>query len=219
MRLDRHYAFKHVIAPRFDRVEMAPANLEDDSRRGRSDHPHGWLLAGLPQLGADGMVRIAEFNARRPFHPERLRAPVDLLLAGVVRSRGLLWLANRPGQVMWLESAGGGLRVACAGKWLAAMTAAEAAKVDAERRIFAELRWDYLFGDRHTAMTVLACGADPAEILDALNGALLTDEEMAAPQGWSHYRDPFGDRREDPCDETPGAAEETSSDRNGHLES
>ena len=86
---------------------MALSHLEDDSRRGRSDHPHGWLLAGLPPLGADGRVRIVEFNARRPFHPQRLHAAVDLLLAGVVRPRGRLWLANRPDQVMWLESAGG----------------------------------------------------------------------------------------------------------------
>jgi G3E family GTPase len=201
-----------------DRVEMALANLEDDSPRGRSDHPHGWLLAGLPPLVADGMVRIVEFNARRPFHPERLHAAVDLLLGGVVRSRGRLWLANRPDQVMWLESAGGGLRVACAGKWLAAMTTAEAVKVDAERRIFAELQWEYRFGDRHTAMTALVCGAEPAEILDALNGALLTDEEMAAPQEWGRYPDPFGDWHEDPCDETSGVAEEVSSDRDRRLE-
>jgi hypothetical protein len=73
---------------------------------------------------------------------------------------------------MWLESAGDGLRVACAGKWLAAMTPAEVATVDPERRLFADLRWEFRFGDRHTSMAMLVCGADPAEILDALNGAL-----------------------------------------------
>jgi hypothetical protein len=98
------------------------------------------------------------------------------------------------------------------------MTAAEAANVDAERRIFAELQWEYRFGDRHTAMTVLVCGAEPAEILDALNGALLTDEEMAAPQEWSRYQDPFGAWHEDPCDETSGVTEEVSSDRDGQRE-
>jgi hypothetical protein len=99
------------------------------------------------------------------------------------------------------------------------MTTAEAAKVDAERRIFAELQWEYRFGDRHSAMTVLVCGAQPAEILDALNGALLTDEEMAAPREWSRYPDPFGDWHEDPCDEISGVAEEVSSDQDGRLES
>jgi G3E family GTPase len=211
----RRLAPRARITVGIDRVEMALSHLEDDSRRGRSDHPHGWLLAGLPPLGADGMVRIVEFNARRPFHPQRLHAAVDLLLAGVVRTRGRLWLANRPDQVMWLESAGGGLRVACAGKWLAAMTAAEEAETDSERRIFAELQWEYRFGDRHTAMTVLVCGAEPTEILDALGGALLTDRELAAPQEWSRYQDPFGDWHQDPCDEASDSAAEVSSDRDG----
>jgi G3E family GTPase len=214
----RRLAPRARITVGLDRVEMALANLEADSRRGRSDQPHQWLLAGLPPLGAEGAVKIIEFNARRPFHPGRLHAAVDLLLTGVVRARGRLWLANRPDQVMWLESAGGGMRVASAGKWLAAMTAAEAAGVDAERRIFAELQWEYRFGDRHTAMTVLVCGADPADILDALNGALLTDEEMAAPREWSRYQDPFGDWHEDPCDEIPGVTPHASSDTDGRRE-
>jgi G3E family GTPase len=208
----RRLAPRARITVGLDRVDMALANLEDDSRRGRSDHPHGWLLAGRPPLGADGMVRIVEFNARRPFHPERLHAAVDLLLTGVVRARGRLWLASRPDQVMWLESAGGGLRVGCAGKWLAAMTAREVATVDAERRLFAELQWEYRFGDRHTAMTVLVCGAEPPDVLDALYGALLTDAEMVAPREWRGYPDPFGDWHQDPCDEISDAAAEVASD-------
>ena len=83
---------------------------------------------------------------------------------------------------MWLESAGGGLRVSSAGKWLAALTEPELAQVDAERRIFAELMWDERYGDRHTAMTILMCGASAAEIRDGLDGALLTDDELASPQ-------------------------------------
>jgi G3E family GTPase len=208
----RRLAPRARITVGLDRVDMALANLEDDSRRGRSDHPHGWLLAGRPPLGAEGAVQILEFNARRPFHPERLHAVVDLLLTGVVRARGRLWLASRPDQVMWLESAGGGMRVACAGKWLAAMNAREASSVDPERRLFAELQWEYRFGDRHTAMTVLVCGAQPPDLLDALHGALLTDTEMAQPRQWSGYPDPFGDWHEDPCDESSGAAEEVTSD-------
>jgi hypothetical protein len=45
----------------------------------------------------------------------------------------------------------------------------------------------------------LACGASTAEIRDALEGALLTDDELACPQDWVGYEDPFGDWHEDPC--------------------
>ena len=110
---------------------------------------------------------------------------------------------------MWLESAGGGLRVSSAGKWLAALTGPELADVDAERRVFAELIWDDQYGDRHTAMTVLVYGAHAAEILDALDGALLTDKEVRIPQDWIRYDDPFGDWHEDPCAAPANDAEDT----------
>ncbi|MDR3662597.1 MAG: GTP-binding protein [Mycobacterium sp.] len=180
-------------------VDSALSTLWPDARLGREDGPHGSLLAGQPSLKPEGPVQIVEFNARRPFHPERLHDAIDHLLEGVIRTRGRIWLANRPNHVMWLESAGGGLRVSNAGKWIAAMTASEAAYVDLERRALADLRWDRDSGDRHTAMTVLVCGARPDDVTDALNNALLTDAEFATPHAWSGYPDPFGDWHEEPC--------------------
>jgi G3E family GTPase len=180
-------------------IEHALDNLYRDARRGRSDDPHGPLLAGQPSLDSRGPVNLVEFNAQRPFHPQRLHACLDLLLEGVIRTRGRLWLASQPDQAMWLESAGGGLRVGSAGKWLAALTGPELADIDAERRAFAELRWDEQHGDRHTAMTILMCGAHADAILRGLNRALLTDDELRSPQDWMHYNDPFGDWHEDPC--------------------
>ena len=100
---------------------------------------------------------------------------------------------------MWLESAGGGLRVSSAGKWLAAMTSQEVAYANPQRRAFANLMWDSRFGDRHTAMAVLVCGADVGEIRAALTGALLTDDEMAVPGEWPAHPDPFDEFHEDPC--------------------
>ncbi|WP_078311179.1 MULTISPECIES: GTP-binding protein [unclassified Mycobacterium] len=196
----RRLAPRARITARVGRVEQALDHLEDDARCGRADDPHGALLAGQPSLAVDGRIALVEFNARRPFHPERLHAAIDLLLDGVIRTRGRLWLATQDRQAMWLESAGGGLRVSAAGKWLAAMDSAEVRQADLERRAFADLMWDYRFGDRHTAMTVLVCGAESAEVLDALRGALLTDDEMARPASWEEFSDPFGDWHEDPCE-------------------
>lgn len=201
-----------------DDIEEALDNLYRDARRGRSDDPHGPLLAGQPPLESRGPISLVEFNARRPFHPQRLHACLDLLLDGVIRTRGRLWLANKPDRPMWLASAGAGLRVGSAGKWLAAMTGPERDGVDAERRALAELGWDDRHGDRHTAMAILVCGARPADILDALHGALLTEEELQRPLDWIGYDDPFGDWHEDPCAELAEAADDAArySKQDGH---
>jgi G3E family GTPase len=197
-----------------EHAELALAHLEPDTRRGRSDDPHRPLLAGEPPLHADAQVTLMEFNARRPFHPQRLHTAIDVLLEGVVRTRGRLWLAGRAEGAMWLESAGGGLRVSAAGKWLAAMPTQELAYVNPERRAFADLMWDQRFGDRHTAMAILLCGADAAEIHGALADALLTDDEMLAPQRWTDYPDPFGDWHEDPCQPSEANADAALYDTN-----
>ncbi|WP_125079542.1 ribosome hibernation factor-recruiting GTPase MRF [Mycobacterium sp. P7213] len=193
-----------------DRLEQALTHLDDGARRGRGDDPHAPLLAGQPPLRAEGSVELIEFHARRPFHPQRLHAALDALLDGVIRARGRLWLANRGQRAIWLESAGGGLHTSAVGKWLAAMTAEEAARVSAERHAFADLIWDHRYGDRHTSLVILVCGARPEQIREALSGALLTDDELRRPNQWAGYPDPFGDHHQEPCDETPTATADIS---------
>jgi G3E family GTPase len=193
-----------------DRIEDVLNNLYRDARRGRSDDPHDPLLAGQPPLDSRGPISLVEFNTRRPFHPRRLHDCLDVLLDGVIRTRGRLWLASRPEHAVWLESAGAGLAVSLAGKWLAALTPSELAGIPPERRAFAELGWDEHNGDRHTAMTILVCGAKPADIEDALNGALLTDEELLLSPDWFAKDDPFVDCHEEPCaDSADGGADNT----------
>ncbi|MCT7657922.1 ribosome hibernation factor-recruiting GTPase MRF [Mycobacterium deserti] len=183
------------------RAETALANLEPDSRRGRSDNPHDPLLAGQPSLASDGDVGLLLFSARRPFHPQRLHAALDVLLDGVVRARGRLWLANRFDDVMWLESAGRGMHFEYAGRWLAAMSTSEQAYADPQRAALAAADWHDRLGDRHVSIAVLVCGAKPDDVVAALRGALLTSQEWARPEEWSTYPDPFGDWHDEPCDE------------------
>lgn len=193
----RRLAPRAWIVHRLQHVEEAIANLDGKARRGRGDDPLGPLLAGEPPLDVDGEVGIVEFVSARPFHPERLHDALDVLLTGVVRTRGRIWLANHPEQVMYLESAGCGMRSSTAGKWLAAMSDPEVAYVEPERRALAGLVWDDKYGDRRTSMTILICGAPRNEIEEALEDALLTDDEMDRPECWSEYPDPFGDWHEE----------------------
>jgi G3E family GTPase len=177
------------------------ADLPAEARRGRPDDVHAALLRGRPPLGGDCGVRLVGFSARRPFHPGRLHDALDVLLDGVVRTRGRIWLATRPDAVLWLESAGGGLRVGHAGDWLAGAGDEAWEAAAPERRALAALGWHPLFGDRAQDLVVLTHAADPDEIDTHLREALLTDLELAAGEGaWRTLPDPFGWWHTDPCE-------------------
>jgi G3E family GTPase len=166
------------------------SQLPADARRGRPDNAHGPLLRGEPPLHPEDGFELLLFSERRPFHPERFHACIDVLLDGVVRTKGRFWLASRPDAALWLESAGGGLQIGHAGPWLAAVD--DWTGVDDDRRAMAALSWDPYYGDRGNEIVVLTDGADHAEITEALRDALVTDAELAAGlSAWDGYRDPF----------------------------
>jgi len=206
------------MAPRLASSDLAISHLDrslllDDlpagARRGRPDTPHAALLRGQPPLHPQAGVQMITFTARRPFHPERLHTAIDVLLDGVVRARGRIWLATRPDACLWLESAGGGLQVGHVGDWLATADDDAWDSADPERRTAAALRWHPRWGDRVQELTVLLHDADPDDIDAALRAALLTDTEISAGEAaWQAYPDPFGWWHTDPCDDlTPEPAQ------------
>jgi G3E family GTPase len=176
------------------------AAIPGGARRGRITGAHDPLLRGQPPLDPDCGVAVVEFHADRPFHPARLHDAIDILLDGVVASRGRLWLATQPDEALWLESAGGGLRIATGGRWLAAMTEPEVDAADPERVAMAALRWHPIHGDRTSSIVAISHRTEPARIRWALSSALLTDTELAlGQQGWDRFADPFGVTHADPC--------------------
>ncbi|MDV7243918.1 MULTISPECIES: ribosome hibernation factor-recruiting GTPase MRF [Rhodococcus] len=197
-------------------VERLLLEIPSGARRGELTNAHSPLLRGQPPLSHDCGVMIVEFSANRPFHPERLHEAIDVLLEGVVTARGRVWVATQPDEALWLESAGGGLRVASADRWLAAMTPAEQDQVPTARRAMAALCWDERFGDRHSSMVVLVHAADPSDIDRTLQWALVTDEELADEAAWESWPDPFGQFHEDPCDSSESPYAEPDSSREGH---
>ncbi|MFP5019761.1 ribosome hibernation factor-recruiting GTPase MRF [Pseudonocardia phyllosphaerae] len=176
--------------------------LPAEARQGVPSGVHDPLLRGAPPLEAENGVRTLLFSARRPFHPDRLHDAIDSLLDGVVRARGRIWLATRPDAVLWLESAGGGMRIGHAGEWLAGADEQAWAEAGDERRALASLAWHPRWGDRAQDVVVLCHHADPDEIDAALRGALLTDAEITAGEdAWSALPDPFGWAHDEPCED------------------
>ena len=65
------------------------------------------------------------YRANRPFHPVRFLAYANAEWTGVIRSKGIFWLASRHDMAMSWGQAGGSVKVDPAGRWAASFTAAE----------------------------------------------------------------------------------------------
>ncbi len=206
------------LAPSAPRGHLAGVDLSTllaaipaHARRGEVGDAHGPLLFGAPPLEPECGVALTVFTNLRPFHPHRLHDAIDVLLDGVVRARGRVWVASQPDVVLWLESAGGGLRVGHAGAWLAALDDQAWERATPQRRTKAALDWHPRYGDRRQELVILSHLASPDAITAALGDALLTDDELAAgADTWRHYPDPFGDWHTDPCTDTPADAGTTA---------
>jgi G3E family GTPase len=196
---------RRLDAPSIPDVTPLLRELHPDDRRGVPDDPHGPLLRGQPPLTRDVGVSLLHVGLRTPFHPQRLHEAFDVLLTGTVRVRGRVWVASRPDHALWIESAGGGLQIGMAGRWLASAGDEAWEAVDAERRASASLRWDERWGDREQQLVILVHDAEPADVIAALDLALLTEEELAlGADAWRRFDDPFGMAHTDPCDELEG---------------
>ncbi|OTF07999.1 GTP-binding protein, partial [Halorubrum sp. SD612] len=116
------------------------------------------------------------YRRRRPFHPDRLAALLRDLPDDVVRSKGTLWVAGTD-QRQQVGQAGRSVRVEALGPWIASLPSVERDMLRSNRP---ELAWDDDHGDRRTEFVVIGTGIDEAALVDRLDDALLTDDELAA---------------------------------------
>ncbi|WBB95991.1 GTP-binding protein [Solwaraspora sp. WMMA2080] len=149
-------------------------------------------LIGVHEPVADCGVVSAVFRARRPLHPARLYAALADVTAGPLRSRGHLWLANRPEAVIGWECAGGGLTLRTLGRWLVDLPDEQWEQASPQRRLAAALDWDPYYGDRHSNLVFVGVDFDPVDLHRRLAACLLTDAELADGEaGWRNLPDPF----------------------------
>jgi G3E family GTPase len=131
------------------------------------------------------------WRAHRPFHPERFWRWFNAEHPGLLRVKGLVWLATRNALVggvsrtRWQNSCGG------AGIWWAALPREE---WPAEEQALARIRenWREPYGDRRQELALLGESAHLSAAAAGLNRCLLTAEEFARPpREWPMLPDPF----------------------------
>ena len=146
-----------------------------------------------PSLNERSRSGVSSFvyRARRPFHPERLRELLQREWSGVLRSRGVFWLATRMSEVGWWSQAGAVWEVTRAGHWWASLPAGTWA---GSSRLAAEIQrhWQEPFGDRRQELRFVGWDMDQPSLQARFDGCLLTDAELAlGPAGWAQLCDPF----------------------------
>ncbi|MCA9487024.1 GTP-binding protein [Candidatus Woesearchaeota archaeon] len=156
----------------------------------------GWLkeLRGehTPETEEYGISSFV-YRARKPFHPERLKALFSAkLFSGIIRAKGYFWIATRNNIALTLAVAGKILEYSVAGFWYGTMPKKEIQK-DKELWDYLKTVWEEPFGDRRQELVFIGTDYNKEEIMKELDKALLTDEEMkVSPQEWNTtFTDPF----------------------------
>lgn len=133
------------------------------------------------------------YEARRPFHPERLW---DLLgderrQQGLLRSKGYFWVASRPKLVGYWSQAGRIYEIRPVGLWWADVPQ-PAWPEDEEMLEAIQADWCDETGDRRQEIVFIGRGLDEAAFRVDLDHCLLTDEEMALGETeWEQFEDPL----------------------------
>lgn len=145
-----------------------------------------------PTLYGLGAITLRD---SRPFHPQRLHALVrDGLPLGVHRSKGWMWLASRPLDVLVWSQAGSWVQLEWAATWKAGILVDPAARLLPEERagLAASLaQLDPVFGDRHCELTIIGLERDRSAFAQALAVCFCTDEELEAWEEGATFEDPW----------------------------
>ncbi len=157
----------------------------------------GWQkeLAGehTPETEEYGISSFV-FRSHKPFHPERFWRYLNQdYPAGVIRAKGLFWLASRPNDAMNFSQAGGSSRLDKAGVWWASMPYSERIRYRAfvDNQTYIESRWDKHFGDRLNELVFIGQDMDKDAMIQDLHASQLTEAELSLLPDQIKFKDPF----------------------------
>ena len=152
--------------------------------------PRGEIHSEVDEYG----IQSFTYQARRPFHPERLWHALDqddTWLAQVMRSKGFVWVASQHNIANLWSQAGISMRFDPAGYWWSAVNPADwNAAPEHTREILSKYEGEY--GDRRQELVFIGRDIDEQEVRRVLDQCLLQDLEwLQGPEVWATYDDPF----------------------------
>lgn len=134
------------------------------------------------------------FRNQKPFHPERFWKYLnEKYPSGVIRAKGLFWLASRPDDAINFSQAGGSSRLERAGVWWASMPFNERIKYHSfvDNREYIENKWHKQWGDRMNEIVFIGQDMDKEKMIADLEKCLLQDSEQQLFDNKKGFADPF----------------------------
>jgi len=134
------------------------------------------------------------FRNQKPFHPERLWKYINEdYPSGVMRAKGLFWLASRPDDAINFSQAGGSSRLEKAGVWWASMTFSERITYESftDNRKFIESKWNKHWGDRMNELVFIGQDIEKEKMIADLEKCLLQESEQKQFESKKGFLDPF----------------------------
>lgn len=117
------------------------------------------------------------FKARVPFHPKRFKNWLESDWNGVIRAKGLFWLASRPSEIELLQLVGSTLDIVAIGSWWAD-TPKEHWPKDKALVKEIENEWEESVGDRKQELVIIGAYMDIKSLKSGFENALLTNDEL-----------------------------------------
>lgn len=130
------------------------------------------------------------YRARRPFDPQRVHRVLNGPLPGVLRAKGLFWVATRPDWLAEFSLAGALSSVRPLGRWWASVPVARRPD-HPQARDYLDRHWQDPFGDRRQELVFIGTGMNPDAIVEALDDALIGPVDEFNPALWQDLPDPF----------------------------
>ncbi|MCH2188323.1 GTP-binding protein [Candidatus Gracilibacteria bacterium] len=167
----------------FDKASMSPLWIKE--LEGGGHHTH---TSEIDEYGITSFV----YKKQIPFHPKRFAEIASENWSGVVRSKGIFWLASRNDYAGNWSLAGGSIKIDPMGRWMGSFSREERILYSPEQnREYEKEFGDAPFGDRRNELVIIGVDMDEASITAMLDSALLTDEEMQDPETWKNFEDPL----------------------------
>lgn len=135
------------------------------------DHPEEHHDPEVLEYG----IKTFVYQRRRPFDMDALSAFAHDWPDGVVRTKGIVWIAQDPDMCYLLEQAGHQVRLGESGLFVASAPDSERDMLLADQPELAE-DWDPECGDRMTKLVLIGRNIDPAGIAQRLDTCLGTWE-------------------------------------------